>query len=117
MSSMARILVGSAMATLIAPGLSGASPNGTRVYFLIIFSSNIDRTSSLISVSRISTKSIPRLSQSASLISFWVAYPNAITISPSIFPCSLCLESAVCNWFSSIIPFLTRTSPNLTFFL
>ena len=31
MSSMARILVGSAMATLIAPGLSGASPNGTSI--------------------------------------------------------------------------------------
>ena len=96
-SSIARILVGSAMATLIAPGLSGASPRGTSVYFLIMLSSSTESTSSLTSVSLMSTKSIPRLSQSASLISFCVAYPSAITISPSILPCSLCLESAVCN--------------------
>ena len=54
-SSIARMLVGSAIATLIAPGLSGASPNGTRVYFLIILSSSRERTSSLTSVSLIST--------------------------------------------------------------
>jgi len=67
-SSMARIFIGSAIATCIAPALSISCLNGTSVYFLIIDSSNSDNTCWSGSSSLISTKSILRCSHSTSLI-------------------------------------------------